>query len=145
MRNLIDHAKNEFIAAGYKPIEQEEPGPNKWIQENIIELLEVFSKQGHSGLSAMYCIGMFERLAKFEPLVPLTGKDEEWMEVGDNIFQNKRCLHVFKQKDRFNGQAYDINGRIFRDPNGLCYTSSDSCVPVTFPYTPQSEYVDVPE
>lgn len=145
MSNLVDHAKREFIAAGYKQVEQEEPGPNKWIQENVIELLEVFSKQGHSGMSAPFCINMFKKLANFEPLVPLTGQDEEWVEVSENIFQNKRCSHVFKQKNRFNGQAYDIDGRIFRDPEGSCYTNSNSHIPITFPYTPKREYVDVLE
>lgn len=29
------------------------------------------------------------------------------------------------------------------EPDGGCYTSRDSLVPVTFPYTPKSEYVDV--
>lgn len=143
MSSLVEHAKREFLALGYKPIDEEEDGPNKWIQENVLELLRVFSEQGHSGSSAPYCVGMFKKLAMYEPLGPLTGEDNEWHEVGDGVFQNTRCSHVFKQADRFDGQAYDINGRIFREPNGACYTSSESRVPVTFPYTPKSEYVDV--
>ena len=81
MSNLIEHAKREFLAAGYKPVGEEEDGPNKWIQENILELLSVFSKQGHSGFSVPYCIDVFTKLAKFEPLCPLTGSDDEWSEV----------------------------------------------------------------
>jgi hypothetical protein len=142
MSNLIDHAKREFLALGYKPIEEEEDGPNKWIQENVLELLQVFSEQGHSGFSAGYCINTFKKLANFEPLGPLTGKDSEWVEVSNGLFQNSRCSHVFKRADRFNGQAYDIYGRVFRDPDGYCYTNSDSHVPVTFPYVPKTEYVD---
>jgi hypothetical protein len=143
MSNLVEHAKREFLALGYKPINEEEDGPNKWIQQNVMELLRVFSEQGHSGSSAPYCVGVFEKLAMFEPLGPLTGEDHEWHEASDGVFQNKRCSHVFKQADRFNGQAYDTQGRVFRDPNGGSYTSGDSCVPVTFPYTPTTEYVDV--
>lgn len=143
MSNLVEHAKREFLALGYMPIEEEEDGPNKWIQENVLELLRVFSEQGHSGSSAPYCVGMFKKLAMFEPLGPLTGEDHEWSEVSDGVFQNKHCSHVFKQADRFNGQAYDLNGRVFREPNGCCYTKNGSCVPVTFPYTPTTEYVDV--
>lgn len=139
MRNLIEHAKREFLAAGYKPIEEEEDGPNKWIQENVLQLLEVFSWQGHSGSSAPYCVGVFEKLAMFEPLCPLTGNDDEWNDVGGGTLQNRRCSHVFKNA---NG-AYDINGRIFREPDGCCYTSSESKTPVEFPYTPKSVYVDV--
>lgn len=142
MSSLVEHAKVEFKAAGYIPLDQEqEDGPNKWIQENIIELLETFGKQGHSGFSASYCISVFEKLARYEPLVPLTGEDWEWNEVGTGMFQNKRCSHVFKE----NGQAYDIEGRIFRYPDGGCYTSGKSRVNITFPYTPKREYVDVSE
>lgn len=144
--NLIKHAKKELEILGYVPLEKEqEEGPNKWIQENVLELLDVFSKQGHSGSSAPYCIKVFTKLANFEPLSPLTGEDSEWTEIADGVFQNKRCSHVFKQYDRFNGQAYDIDGKVFRKPNGNCYTSIDSFVPITFPYVPQTIYVDVDE
>lgn len=139
MSNLIDHAKIELQAIGYDPNDQED-GPNKWIQENILELLEVFSKQGHSGSSAPYCINLFTKLARFEPLCPLTGEDSEWTEVSAKLFQNKRCGHVFKE----NGQAYDSQGKIFRDPDGSCWSNGESRVPVTFPYTPHTEYVDRP-
>lgn len=110
----------------------------------ILELLDVFSNQGHSGFSANYVINAFNKLARFEPLAALTGADDEWTEVSDGVFQNNRCSHVFKQADRFDGKAYDLNGRIFREPDGSCYTGRDSMVPIVFPYTPTSEYVDVP-
>lgn len=144
MSNLKEHALREFKALGYKSIEDEE-GPNQWIQENVLELLEVFSNQGHSGFSAPYCINLFTKLAGFEPLCPLTGEDEEWSNVseasGHPKWQNKRCSHVFKKAD---GQAYDIYGIVFREPSGSCYTNGKSHVDVTFPYTPKTEYVDVP-
>jgi hypothetical protein len=141
--NFIKHAKREFQALGYD-LDDKEEGPNKWIMESIFELLRVFSKQGHSGDSAPYCISVFEKLARFEPLCPLSGNDDEWNEVGNGVFQNNRCSHVFKQADRFNGQAYDIDGKVFREPDGCCYTSNESFVPITFPYTPKTEYIDVP-
>lgn len=144
MSNLKEHALREFKAIGYKSIEEEE-GPNKWIQQNILELLEVFSNQGHSGFSAPYCIGLFNKLASFEPLCPLTGEPEEWNDTSHMssrpVWQNKRCSHVFKDAD---GQAYDIQGKVFREPDGSCYTSKESRVYVEFPYTPKTEYIDVP-
>ena len=139
------HARREFKALGYIPLDQpQEDGPNKWIQENVLELIRVFSKQGHSGFSAPYCIELFSKLANHEPTCPLTGADDEWNEVtdwGDGrvVYQNNRCSHVFKDETG----AYDINGRIFREPDGCCYSSRDSRVYITFPYTPKSEYVDV--
>lgn len=145
MTNLIAHALREFKAAGYEPIDGSEDGPDKWIQENVLELLELFSSQGHSGLSAGYCVSMLEKLARFEPLVPLQGVEDEWGEPfngDDGTRQNKRCSHVFQRKD---GTAYDINGRVFREKNGACYTSRDSHVDIVFPYIPTTVYVDVEE
>ena len=140
--SLLEHAKRELLAAGYDPDLKEED-PNKWMSHNILELIKVFAEQGHSGSSAPYCVAAFTKLANFEPLVPLTGEADEWHNpCGDGcVLQNVRCSRVFKDAD---GNTYDIEGKIFREPNGLCYTSRDSRVPVTFPYTPKTEYVDVP-
>lgn len=144
MSNLRKHAENELKACGYKLDGSDEPY-NKLAADSILELIDLFSKQGHSGFSASYVIGAFTKLAAFEPMGPLTGDDEEWHECGEGVFQNRRCGHVFKQADRFEGQAYDIEGRIFRDPDGSCFTGHGSAVPITFPYTPAREYVDAPE
>lgn len=155
---IIDHAKAEFRAAGWVDAEGKfKDEMQQMLCEGVIDLLKVFSDEGHSGSSAPYAIDMFAKLAKFEPLVPLTGEDWEWNEVGDGVFQNKRCSHVFKQADRFGGQAYDINGIVFYEWNERPldddeegypgtrrfkshFTSRDSCVPITFPYTPTTEY-----
>lgn len=139
MSNLIDHARRELAAIGMRTDDPEER-PNKWIAENVLELINVFRGQGHSGMSAPYCVEVFRKVALLEPLSPLTGADDEWNEVDDDTWQNKRCAHVFKNAA---GEAYDIEGRIFRDPNGVCYTSHESHVAVTFPYVPKREYVDV--
>lgn len=140
----IRHARIELEAMGYD-LDDSEEGPNKWMVENVFDLLRVFSAQGHSGASAPYAVETFRKLALHEPLCPLNGELLEWVEVGPGVFQNKRCSHVFKQADRFNGQAYDLDGRVFREPNGACYTNADSRVPIVFPYTPTRIYVDVPE
>jgi len=137
MSNLVSHAKREFEAMGWS----DDSSYGMMMPEAVLELVEVFSRQGHSGFSAPMCISLFSKVANFEPLCPLTGDDNEWNEVGDGLLQNNRCSHVFKE----NGEAYDIEGRIFREPNGSCYQNADSRVPVEFPYTPKREYVDVEE
>jgi hypothetical protein len=149
MSNLKNHALMEFRAAGWC----DENGKfddemQEAICNHVLKLLEVFSDEGHSGSSAPYAVNVFKTLAMFEPLVPLTGEDWEWTEVSDGTFQNKRCSHVFKQADRFDGQAYDIDGIIFynwyKNENGekskSYFTGKESCVPITFPYTPTKEY-----
>ena len=35
----------------------------------------------------------------------------------NKIYQNKRCSRIFKQEDRFDGQAYDVNGKVFGVPS----------------------------
>lgn len=150
MSNLKNHALLEFRAAGWT----DESGKfNDEMQEmicnHVLKLLEVFDEEGHSGSTAPYTVNLFKTLAMFEPVVPLTGEDWEWTEVRDGVFQNKRCGHVFKQADRFNGQAYDIDAIVWydyytNDETGekvkSYFTNSESFVPVTFPYTPKREY-----
>lgn len=154
MNNLHNHALAEFRAAGFL----KEDGTycdemQEAICKHILELLKVFSDEGHSGSTAPYAVNMFKKLAMFEPLVPLTGEDWEWAEVSDGVFQNKRCGRVFKQADRFNGQPYDLDGIVFYEwytdeetgkKHKSHYTSRESMVPITFPYTPTTEYVERP-
>lgn len=138
--HLIAHAKREFLAMGYEPPSSTSPAdPNLWIQQNILELLKVFADQGHSGFSASYCIDLFTKLARYEPLCPLSGADDEWVDVGHGLEQNKRCSKVFRQ----DGKAYNIDGKVFMLPDGGTYTSAESRVYITFPYMPKTEYVEV--
>lgn len=151
--SYVEHAKKEFLALGYSPIEECEDDPNKWIQENVLELLQVLSNQGHSGFSINYVVDYFSKLAKFEPLSPLTGNDSEWNDVGGTL-QNNRLSSVFKD----NGVAYEIDGYIFwhwserpldEDEEGYpgirkyksCFTSNMSRKLVEFPYTKKRPYL----
>ena len=153
MNNYEKHAWIEFRAAGWT---DEDGKFNDEMQElickHVLKLLEVFNGEGHSGSSAPYAINLFEKLAKFEPVAPLTGEDWEWTDVSeyggrDNgiLYQNKRCGHVFKDNDG----AYDMDGIIFwewftdketGEKFKSYFTSRESRVPVTFPYTPKREY-----
>ena len=128
MSVLLDYAKDELKRIGM--IDSGEPY-NDLASKAILDLIELFDSQGHSGFSAPYVIGAFSRLAMFKPLSPLTGEDDEWNPVGDE-FQNKRYSSVFKNKD---GVAYNIDGKAFTDDGEVWYTCRDSIVNVTFPYT----------
>jgi len=137
--STIEHAKQELKAAGLYDSDSDYGG---MLAEAVMKLLEVHVEEGHSGASNSMVINLFSKLANQEPLGPLTGEDGEWGEPYDHegTRQNKRCSHVFMNAD---GSAYDILGKVFREPNGSSYTSADSHVPVQFPYTPVTEYVDV--
>lgn len=135
--NLLSHAERELPKADGDEMQA-------LMNAQLKELILVFSTHGHSGFSASWARQSLDRLLAYQPLRPLTGEPGEWNEVGDGVFQNNRCSHVFKQDDRFNGQAYDLDGKVFREPSGACYTSKDSFTPIVFPYTPTRVYVDVP-
>jgi len=155
MSRYKEHALEEFRAAGWT----DENGKfhDEWQEEicnHILDLLAAFAKGDHSGTTAPYTVRLFEKLALFQPIAPLTGEDWEWVDVGPTtelgrggkpLWQNKRCSHVFKD---LNG-AFDTEGIIFYDvfldeDGKECksyYTYGESHTPVTFPYTPKSEYV----
>jgi len=128
MSNLLDYAKEELKRIGM--IDSGEPY-NDWATKAILDLIDLFGSQGHSGFTAPYVITAFSRLAMFKPLSPLTGEDDEWKELSDGSFQNKRYSAVFKDKD---GTAYNINGKVFTDDGEVWYGCKDSIVNVTFPY-----------
>ena len=157
--NLLKHAKRELQFAGYD-LNQEEEDPNKWMVGDVLELLTVFAKQGHSGFSAPYCIKYFKKLAKFEPLTPLQGTDDEWNSLTslDETFQNVRCSKIFKSK---NGVSYTIDGYVFwhwserplyeyevgypgTTRYKSCFKSNMSRKLIKFPYIPEKpEYIEV--
>lgn len=153
MSNMTEWAEQELRRAGYD-INDPEDGPNRWLAEGTLALLKVFSEQGHSGMSAPHAIALFEKLASWKPIAPLTGADDEWVDVGEDTWQNRRDSTVFKGKD---GQAYDIDGRVFwgwysapdideGKPYKSYFTSYDSRVNVEFPWTrpDKPEYVFTP-
>ena len=147
MNNFEKHAREEFRAAGWMDEHGNiEDGMQEYICAGVLDLLNVIEKQGHSGTSAPYMLKLFETLANFKPIVPLTGEDWEWVDVGRDgdiggiLYQNKRCSSVFKNDT----SAWDINGKVFWEwnvrqsdgtPYKSYYTNRDCFVPVTFPYT----------
>lgn len=152
--NCIEHAKREFLKLGYKPIEECEDDPDKWIQEAVLELLEVFSKQGHSGSSAPFAIHYFKKLANHEPLAPIMCTDDEWnscADMGDDPdFQNNRCSAVFKHG--VDGKPYYLDAIVWRSDNGSSFTGSAynskkekiySRQYIKIPFTPKTFYIDV--
>ena len=100
---LINHAKKEFRLLGLH---------EKYdilTQEAVLELIRVFSKRGHSETSALYTLEIFQKLAKYEILSPLTGNDDEWNQVDSFTYQNNRCSTVFKSPIMYNTNNLSIH------------------------------------
>jgi len=140
--SLVSYAESELDRIGMT----EDDDMNGMMRKHLLHMVKEFSEEGHSGYSASYALQCLEKLMRFKPLSPLTGADDEWTEVtrmsGYPHFQNKRCGSVFK--DGKDGEAYDIDSKVFwewyRDEETgeqykSHYTSFESRVPVTFPYT----------
>ena len=141
---LLDHFKRECEILGWNNGEDK---MQEHMVENIEEILEVISKQGHSGFSIMYLMQLLNKAVMYEPLSPLTGKSDEWEDISyglpefKNLFQNKRDSRVFKDGER----TYAIDVYVFKQPNGIRYTSHLSQKDITFPYTPSKPAdIDVP-
>ena len=135
----IRYAKSELAR-----ISKDEDGMQDLVNRNILEIVKVFSEQGHSGFSAGYVLSMLERLLRFKPISPLTGVDDEWDEDvctrdGIHTYQNKRCSSVFKSVDAQGNviSCEDIDGIVVSDDGGITwFTSGNFRKNVTFPYLP---------
>lgn len=141
---LVAHAEQELKIAG---MGADSDGVNKLMHDNIIEVVTVFSKQGHSGFSAGYAIGILEKLLRYQNLRPLSGEDNEWINVsemsGYEMWQNKRLSSVFKGAD---GRAYDIDAVVFRrGKDGATFTKGGHRHYITFPYIQDRKVVTIPK
>ena len=130
--NLVTYAKEE-MERSWPEAERDEM--QQLACDNVLELLQVFSEQGHSGFSGNYVLSVFNKLVHFKPLSPLTGEEDEWYAPGEHSGsqQNKRCGSIFRENGD-NSTAYNSEANVFEDQDGFTFTSYLSAAPVTFPY-----------
>ena len=141
---MIEKAKYELDLILKQCEDEEGRKMQKVINKDILDLVELFANQGHSGFTANYTINVLTKLLKQSFVTPLTGADDEWIEVTDGIYQNKREGTIFKDKDRFDGKPYYIDGKAFSDDGGKSwYTNKNSFVTVEFPLKelPKTKYI----
>ena len=115
MSNFTDYAKDELKLAGL--FDEDGDFYGGMIGEAVMELIEVFDKQGHSGMSAPMVINIFSTLAKYKPLTPI--EDDLWNEVGVKVWQNKRLSALFKDET---GRAHYLDAIVWEDKDGYCFT-----------------------
>ena len=119
--NLIEHAKYELELAGYD-LSKDDYANN--CAKNALELLEVFSSAKHSGMSAQITLSLFNRLANYKNLTPLTNNPEEWNKLGGTeqeewqSIRNPECfskdLKTYWSLEE-NMEADSDGGRHFKD------------------------------
>lgn len=108
MSNLTEHAKQELVMAGVFDKDSYYKG---MIGEAVMELVEVFAKQGHSGFSASLTLELFNKVVNYKNLTPIGKTKAEWIDQseasGEPLWQNKRRGSTFS---RDGGKTwYDID------------------------------------
>lgn len=92
--SLMEHAQKELELAGLLDEDSDYGG---MLGTGALDLIKVFSEQGHSGQSAFMMTEIVGKLMRYEPLTPLTYAENEWIDVGDGMWQNKRKSDVFSR------------------------------------------------
>lgn len=90
MNELIEHAKAELRIIRLE---------NDPIGNKTIELLEILSQQEHTPGTAMKTLFLFDKLAKWQALTPLTSNKNEWEEI--TTVSMERQLWQSKRNPRF--------------------------------------------
>lgn len=84
---LVRHARVELERLG------EEPD----VIQGYLKVIQAFADMGHSGGSASVAIPTINTLLQFHNLTPLTNDGQEWMYVGEGMWQNKRNSEAFSE------------------------------------------------
>lgn len=137
--NMMAHARRE-LALRLPDVPNDDLGHrmNVAMREAVEDMMLVFTLEGHSGFSANYALAIFRELAMFRPLVPLTGEDDEWNHVAEDMWQNRRASNVFKDST---GAAYVSDHYVFEDPSGFRFTGFGSRKRITFPYSAEDPVI----
>jgi hypothetical protein len=104
--SLLEHAERELKASGAG---EDYDG---MIGKSVLQLIDTFAKQGHSGYSAMITLSVFDELARFKPLGPLTDNPDEWMEVDEKLWQSRRRPDAFSSDGGKTYYLLDDDGEV---------------------------------
>jgi len=115
MSTLIEHAKRELAEAGL--LDPNGDCYGDMAGKAVLELMETFAAQGHSGGSADIVLTIFNRLARYKLLNPLPNptKTREYIDHSDShggnpVWQSTRLSSVFS--DDGGKTWYDIDKRV---------------------------------
>ena len=95
---LVAHAEEELRRAGLFDDDSDYAG---MLGKAVVALVKVFAEQGHSGFSAHRTLELFNVVANFKTLTPLTSDPSEWNDVseisGHPLWQNRRQSSTFSK------------------------------------------------
>ena len=152
--SLVSFAEQEFDI-----LEKLNDPENQYLvlefKDEIMKLVKKFGESGQSGGSAPYVASAITNCLKdllmYKSLTPVMNLDDEWIEVAENLMQNKRCSALFKSIDT--GKCHYLDAVIFRetydDGDTGCFTGNignnikSSMIVKQFPFEPISFYIVV--
>lgn len=135
MAGLVEFAEGELNLLLKSCKDSESLKMQKAVNDDILDIIKLFSSQGHSGFSANYSLNILKRLLDYKPLSAITGDEDEWEQLNyspDLAYQNKRCPSLFMDAD---GKVYNVEAKVFSDDNGhTWYNCKESREYVELPY-----------
>lgn len=105
---LYAYAVEELTQAGWL---EDDGMYGDMIGTAVLDLVEVFARQGHSGMSAGITLRIFNELASWRPINPLTFGPEQWNEVGNGTHQHRRKSTIFSEDGLMTWYDLDEEGR----------------------------------
>jgi len=95
--NVKEYSKME-LGIILKSVPEEEKADQEIVCKDMMQIMRLFVKQGHTPETALYAIGMLLRLMDEKPLSALTGEDTEWIPFGSagKYEQNKRWPSILR-------------------------------------------------
>lgn len=107
---LVAHAQHEFSLLP-KPVNEADADLQQFLQDGVLDLLFVLSQQGHSGGTMDDMLSLFNRLANFDNLSPITDNPADWVDMSEvaskPFWQNKRNSKLMSEDG---GKSYfDVN------------------------------------
>lgn len=119
--NLISHAEKELRLAGFCDKDSDYGG---MLSQAVLRMVYVFAAEGHSGFSANYTLQLFNEVARFRTLTPISSDPSEWRQVGPNDWQNIRDSRCFSADGGKTWYNYEDCQYVVKDENGATFTTS---------------------
>jgi hypothetical protein len=123
--NLTTHAENELRLAG---LLDEDSDYNGMLGQAVLELVKVFSNQGHSGFSASATASLFNELAGYGNITPLTNNPNEWLQHENNLWQSRRNSAAFSNTGGTTYYFTSEKGKLYDSAADESMTCSDESV-----------------
>lgn len=96
--SLVKHAEDELKRAGLFDKDSDYEGK---LGAAVLDLVKAFAAQGHSGFSANWTLDVFNKVARWQTLTPISSDPSEWYdrseESGEPMWQNMRDSAAFSR------------------------------------------------